>query len=538
MFTVAEMTRYMQMSAEISRQSCESLNFYEPLQEQEDFHKSKARERLVRGSNRAGKTLCAAIELARAVTGRDPHKKYPATDGIASCLGTDLKHIGLIIYPKLFKAGAFQMIRDERTGMWRAFLPWKTWDRAHAHLKKPAPPLIPQRFIKSIAWENKKENIPSMVQLTTGWQITFHSSEGKATQGNAFHLAWIDEEVLDPSWYEEFSRGLMDFGGSLVWSATPQAATEQLYDLHLRADQCKEAGRTDAVEEFALFLHSNPHISDQEKQYFIDKFANNDEQTAVRVMGGYAIESRKVFPEFGSNVHGIRSFPIPPSWTKYAVVDPGRQVCAVLFAAVPPPDQEEQVVLFDELYIRECDAEKFGLAMARRTAGMIFYAFIIDSRSARTREIGSGRQLQQQYSDALERHKVSSVTTGHDFLWGTTDVDGSLEAVRGLLRIGHNGKPKLRYFKDVLVNFEREIKGWFLTRERVGHTSRTTDKPAKGNDHLMDNLRYLAAYDPQWHEQKRLASKYGIPAMLARKRQRQNQRRGGEESYISLGPTK
>ena len=118
------------------------------------------------------------------MTGQDPHGKYPKKNGTAFLVGKDLKHVGKVLYDKLFVPGAFKVIRDKATGRWRAFRPWIPDDAAREEEARRAPSLIPQRLIAEIAWENKKENVPSIVRLSNGWNLHFFSSLGKPPQGS------------------------------------------------------------------------------------------------------------------------------------------------------------------------------------------------------------------------------------------------------------------------------------------------------------------------------------------------------------------
>src|SRR5262245_38861411 len=52
--------RLRDLAAELARRRMEALNLYEPLPAQAQFHDSGVRVRLLRGSNRGGKTLPAA----------------------------------------------------------------------------------------------------------------------------------------------------------------------------------------------------------------------------------------------------------------------------------------------------------------------------------------------------------------------------------------------------------------------------------------------------------------------------------------------
>ena len=133
------------------------------------------------------------------MTGTDPFKKFPEKHGRAIICAHELKHVGQVVWRKMGFAGAFKMIRDPETGMFRAFRPWAEWDRQHAQLVRPAPPLVPPRLIKDIAWENKKFRIPAGVFMTNGWEALFFSAEQKAPNGYDVDLGWFDEEIDNPS---------------------------------------------------------------------------------------------------------------------------------------------------------------------------------------------------------------------------------------------------------------------------------------------------------------------------------------------------
>lgn len=467
-----------------AKKKAESINLYEPLPEQSDFHACTAKQRLIRGSNRAGKSIAAAMECARAVTGKDPYNKYPKTNGIAFIVGKDGKEVGRVLYRYLFRAGSFKIIRDEETKLWRTYRPWQDMHRLSE--LRLSPPLIPPRFIDSIAWENKKGNVPSLVTLRNGWEMHFFSSLGKPPTGSAIDFCWFDEEVVDPEWMPECMARLVDRGGKFVWSATPQIGTEHLYELHEKAEKGSET-----VKEFRLLLDDNPYISSADKKEFKDTLS--EDAIRVRYYGEYARAGLRVYPEFSEYQHGVPWFDIPKSWTRCMVVDPGRQVCAVLFAAVPPEEEKgNKVYVYDELYIEDCSADIFGERVAAAIGSDVMYAFLIDSRAGRVDEMGSGKNIEQQYSDALRKRRVSSVKTGSGFYWASDDVTGGIEAVRAWLRMREDG-PKLCYFRDKCPKLEWEIKRYQYKQDKDG----VTEHPRQKNCHMMDNLRYLAMYDPQ-----------------------------------------
>lgn len=516
---------------EKAKRQVEALKLYEPLPRQEEFHSSRCRQRLLRGSNRGGKTLPAAVEFARAVCGMDPHGKYPKRDGRAFAVGKNLDHVGSVMWYKLSRAGAFKIIRDLHTNQWRAFRPWEMEDAIRAHLAKPAPPLIPPRLIKQIAWENKAKNIPKMVRLHTGWEITFYSSEGKPPQGQDIDYWWFDEEITDPDWYPEMVMRTLDRHGCGVWSATPQAGTERLLELHERADREHDLPNP-GVREFVILLADNPFFTAQEKQDMANSLS--EEEQLVRIGGEFAINAYKVFPEFNMIAHGVDWFEIPPNWTRYAVVDPGRQVCAVLFAAVPPPSVGRFVYLYDELYITNCDAEQFGQKMAYKCANQTFEAFIIDRHGGRLTDIGSGLTVERQYAEALSRYNVRSRRTGSGFIAGNDDVEAGVEAIRGWLKSRDGAGPTLRILAGRLANTEWEFRHYRY--KRVGGI--ITDKPEeRGRVHQMANCRYLALARPKWQKPVKVKAPEGAAVKIFRAKQKAKKKAAGP-GIIRLGPGK
>lgn len=524
--------RMRRLIAEKARRTIEGVNLYEPLPTQHRFHVSRAPERIVRGSNRSGKTLSTAVEVARAVLGRDPHNKYPLHDGRAFCVGKDGKHTSQVMWRKLSRAEAFKMIRDRDTGAWRAYRAWDSLDVQRSAEAKWAPPLIPRRMIKSIAWENKKENLPSIVVLHNGWELSFFSSLGKPPHGSDIDLAWFDEEIVDADWYPEMSARLLDRSGLFIWSATPQAGTEQLYALHERA--MEEHGKDNpAVAEFVTLLSANPHVPSEQKQKFAAKLSEIEFQ--IRIEGEFALMSFRVYPEFDPLLHVVPYREIPRDWTRYAVVDPGRQVCAVLFAAVPPPQQEQhnRVYIYDELYIRDCDATLFGERMKLACQGQNFHAFLIDHSGSRIHETGGGMTIESQYSAALKNNGIKSLTTGYDFVWGADDVTAGVEAVRRYLRRRADDKPGLVVLSDKCPNLLWEIRNYRYKRVK----QQVTEKPEdRGRVHLMACMRYLAMHSPRWHKPPSGNKGPGpaLAALKAKQKRRKDKGEGGSTS-IQLG---
>ena len=524
--------------AEMVARRREALKLYEPSPIQVQFHQSVALIRLMLGGNRSGKTTCAAVEVARAVTGQDKYGKWPKSDGNFIITGKDGSHIGKVMYPRLFSSRRnFMVIRDQETGLLRAWRPWDESDQKRKEECRSAGPLIPRRFVKEVSWYSKKDNIPRVVKLVNGWELYFFSSEADPPGGFAADGAWFDEEILrGTEWTEEVMARLVDRQGRFLWSATPQNATEELFNLHAQAQE-ESGSLSPAVEEWIVHLDQNVYTPVDAREKFKERMRRRGEDSyQVRVEGKFAIEGFRVYPEWGDH-HKCKRFEIPDDWTIYVVTDPGRQVCASLFVAVPGPksavEHRNHVYLYAELYIKNADARQFGRSMKRKLDKRMARAYIIDKQEGRKHDTGSGRSIEDQYSRQLKRRRLQSIDTGYSFIGGSPDPAGNREAVREWLTEDDSGFVKLRVFDD-LINFDREMKNYHFKRQG----GIPTDQPMKKNDHLCDCIGYAAGLDLRWRKPPVVRRRQDLAVIRAfekKRRVREARERGSRRNYINLG---
>ena len=88
-----QVRRFKRIALELNKRGMEALALYEPMPKQLRFHQSKATKRMLRGSNRSGKSQCTGAEVAWAATGTHPWTKYPKENGIGYCVGWDHRHV-------------------------------------------------------------------------------------------------------------------------------------------------------------------------------------------------------------------------------------------------------------------------------------------------------------------------------------------------------------------------------------------------------------------------------------------------------------
>ncbi len=558
MTTTAAMERIGKAAAERHRRRSEALRIYRPLKTQIPFHTSMASERIVRGGNRSGKSMSAFAETASAATGMPIYTdngplpfKYPTDRGLLIwVVGYDQRHIGGTIHRMLFRPGAFRIIKDEVTKEWRPFCPWDEYDAAHEEKSKEAPPLIPPRMIepKGWAWENKGERVFTVCRLVNGTEIHAFSSHGEPKQGDPVDLIHIDEDIEYPRHIPEYQARLSDRKGRMIWSVWPHSKNDALIEMSERAADQKKRKDPD-VFEVTLRYSDNPFIDKDEKRKRIEAWSKRSpEEVRSRDLGEFITDTVLVYPSFSEELHGTpketveledkvdeairKNNGVPPDdWCRYLALDPGHVVCAVLFVAVPPPSLGDHVVLYDELYLRRCDAAETARKVAERVGGKTFQTFIIDNRAGRQTPMGFNRTVKQQYADAFGRYNVRSEMTGSNFVPGSDNIQAGIGLVREWMAVRSDGTIKMKVVVNRMPNLKREF---FRYHKRVVG-SEAKEEPVDRNNHLMDCLRYLAAHNIEY---ARPVPGKAHPSPAWKAFQKWQEEESGEEDseFVHMGP--
>lgn len=482
-----------------------------------DEHTYVTRDYIVTHNSIAGFT-----EDARAVLGLDPHGKYPAK-GTLVCIGYGQSHIGTIIYRHLFQPGLFKIIRTSKQEGWRIFRPWeqdreingKKGDLGLEDQAEPSPPLIPEKYIKEdFAWDDRRARVFSRVVIetpNTEWEIRAYNSNGDPRQAQGFNanLVHIDEDLADAEWYIEMVARTNAVQGLLRWTALPHEDNDAMKLMEERAEE--DAG--DENPRTVIFTASatdNPFYSDKEKQQDARLWKQMGEDVyRQRFLGEYT-NSGRMYPTFSVDLHTAISElegrskvqeivtdgggVIPHEWCRYAAVDPGHAVCAVLYFAVPPPDVGDQVVIYDELYLRGCDAKMFAAAHAEKARGITLQDFIIDAHGGRLREIGSGVTPREQYSSQLRKQGMRSVASGYDFRDGSDNIKGRETILREWLGVREDGTTRLLVIPERCPEFCREMVRFRKKKLKIGGQATFIDEgERRTNTHAIEACEYGVA---------------------------------------------
>lgn len=497
----AELRRLAGIVGGLRERQKSALRHYRPLPALAPFHASNAKWRLISGSNRSGKTLAGAVELARAVTGTDPYGKYKPRDGNALVVALDNDQIGML-WRKLTAPGAFIIVRDKSTGMWRG-VRWREdapneldgEDAGRVGDWEDAPPLLESKMIKSISWEKSDREIPRTLVTRTGWRVLWRSSRGKPPQGEHYDYAWIDEAIANEQFYYEIARGIVDVGqqqykSRAVWTATPQIINEQIWELQqaaLRGDEDTEA--------FQALIDANPFISEEERKRFLESLPESER--LARYYGEHIIGSWRVYPMFDPmGIHGAEPFEVPRKWTRYVYLDPGQACTATLIVAVD--EIEEHVWVIDAFQIKRGDAQIWATELAKRL-DYPAEQWIIDSQMGAAKHAGRREEVASIYRDAAMDRGLEPLRHGplRGFVGGCRNTVARMEALRKWMHTReagpHAGTPVLKVIRGRAPDLVKQIQAARVDPNRP-------DKRVEKNDDLLDCLEYAAAHQPRYVE--------------------------------------
>jgi len=505
---------------------------YQPLPHLAEFHAVSCKWRLVDGGNRSSKTQSCAAETARCLLGMDPYDKYLHKCGNALVVGMELDDVARMW--RTLVEPSFKMIRDEITHRWRAVRPdpndpkhLDPYDEAYREKWKDAPPLLPESKC-TVAWENVAKRIPRLVTVnTTGWKVLWRSSNGKPPQGDHYQFVHFDEQLENPQFYNEATRGMVaiseppQYWPKGIWSATSQTANIQLYELREAADK----GATH-VRAFHTTIENNPYIPDQEKIEFFNSL--DEDERDVRYHGIYAAATRRIYGLYDpQGMHGYDQHELPQNCSRWLFLDPGRDHCATLLVAVDPDERHAWV--YDAWDMRKGNARVWAHEVARRQDGVKFEGMVIDSRAGDQNPMGFDETVAEQYRKELAALGIAPNQVGphNGFFPGTADREAREEALVRWLEPRTDGPfkgtPTVKVQRGICPALDKQIKQAVTDPDRPNKRKRHK----KYTDDLLDCLEYAAAFRPRYFTPVPAESSqdYGVYEMLQKKRAAHRARR-------------
>jgi len=193
------------------------------------------------------------------------------------------------------------------------------------------------------------------------------------------------------------------------------------------------------------------------------------------LLGKWVSAEGAIYPDFDPTLHVIDRFEIPADWARYRVIDFGFTnpfVCQ-WFAV----DGDGRLYMYREIYKTQTLVED--------------HARLINDLSADERYVTTIRDHDAEDGATLERYGID--TTPAD-----KDVSTGIQSVAARLRDAGDGKPRVFFMRDALVEVDSTLAdrkrptrtveefGGYVWNDRVKR-----EEPLKQDDHGMDALRYL-----------------------------------------------
>lgn len=512
-----------------------AIRIFRPQPHQEEIFKTpRAKYTLIMGGNRSGKTTCAIVKFVSIAMDipvtladgtecdlRMPWQKGRKLTMWICCDGQD--HIGQTIWRVMCQPGLFRVIADPKTKEIRAFDPEKDPKK----LSRPSPPLLPKKWIKSIAWEERAKNVFDKITIhdpASGEELAdifAYSTKAPPKAGDPVDCCFVDERIQNRDGYVNELKGrLVDAGngiseegagGQLFWSSWPSEDSQELVDFNAMIEEMIEKGQHDLGRKVVLSTSGNKHLDKKAVGEFLAGLT--PEEQLARDKGQFTGESIRMYPLFDKVVHSaivdhdedmlsktLRARDgIPPNeWTKYLALDPGTSHPAVLLCAVPPPEFGNNVcVAYHEFYPGRADPRQLAEFVWKFAHKEKFYRMIIDKQAGQQQTIGAeaGTKIVDAYKKAFSEAGFTCYRTKDRFDYGSNDVGGRQLILNDWMHIQKNGRPKLRIVTHRCPELCKQLT---KVRKKKIQKEVVDERKARGQHDLVDCLEYIAAADPRY----------------------------------------
>lgn len=233
----------------------------------------------------------------------------------------------------------------------------------------------------------------------------------------------------------------------------------------------------------ATVFYSNASDNTHNPDDYIDTLNSLSGVLHMRLALGQWVQAEGVvYEDWNEAIHVIDPFPIPSYWRRFRVVDFGYTnpfVCQ--WWAV---DQDGRMYRYREIY------------MSKRT---------VKVHARQINELSVGEHIEQTVTDHDAEDRATLNEEGIYSQNAAKDVSPGIQAVMQRLRPGHDGKPRIFFFRNALVEVdetldaarkplctEQEFPGYVWQHDTSGKPVK--EEPVKVNDHGMDTARYAVMY--------------------------------------------
>jgi hypothetical protein len=433
--------------------------------------------RLLSGSNRSGKTSYAAVELATAAMRRHPYRT------------TSIKGIYIV----------FAISREQITDVWYSKL------RKESKLKGEnfSKPMIPD-------WEVAREyftygaGAPTIkdIELKNGNRIIFAVSGDnnvwKRIQGKDYVLGvCIDEQAGSRQLIDECIARMLDAnsdqtvraeagGAWMLWSTSETMVNDTWDDLKGKALD----GHVD-IDYFFIASDENPAINVDERTRL--KGIISDEAYDIRMTGtGSTSGNMLVYPQFDDAKHVLATDYVPTDtdtlWIGY---DPGTNYTGIVFGAFAK-DKPHTLRIFKAMQPRRQTLEADVQDICNVLRGRFLEAIVYDQAARKIEKVG-----ESVYFKLRRLLLAAGVKIHRDLLMGESQYERGVPRVRYFLEPKPGAEPLLTINAGDpgCQRLRQQFKAYRFTKNAFELKG---DNILRGDDHLIDALRYLITRQPCW----------------------------------------
>jgi len=227
----------------------------------------------------------------------------------------------------------------------------------------------------------------------------------------------------------------------------------------------------------------NPSLTKVNPNYLKQLKALPDEEYRAKALGDWEIFSGQYFSRWRNHVHVCETFPVPPDWGRYMVVDYGfAQPHSVLWAARPP--NTDSLWIYREQYGPGVPA-RAQVQKARESTGIEKINVCVLDPSMFSRRPEQGSPISDDWQNGM-RGICEVVAGNNDRIPGWSVLRDTLdwtEGPSGVVLV----PPRLHVMKSCPNTIRTLPK---LQRDK----NNVEDADTTGEDHAPDCLRYLTRY--------------------------------------------
>lgn len=335
--------------------------------------------------------------------------------------------------------------------------------------------LIPSEYLTSIHTTDGRFSMENSASI-----VLLGADDVDNIRGQAFSAVFLDEvKDLRPEFLDVLRPTLLDYKAPLIMAGTPP---ETPFDISNFYWQQVEIHKTsEDARLYRATTYDNPYIdkADIDKERVAYELRNESdifkrEYLAEPSPGG----RRAVFGMFSEEEH-VRPYPVLWShvhkkisnWQLVAALDPGTaSVFAALLGAVNP--YTGQVRLLDEVYATQQSETSVGRMWPEIEKRMRQIYWPENEYDENQWYVVCDEAASWARNELLDQFEVASTPTQKSL---NKKADG-ISLVKDLLRT------KKLLISDRCTDMQREMRGYLLDKNGLYQ---------KGNDHLIDSLRYL-----------------------------------------------